>query len=205
MDSVERISTYFEQYAREHPGSGPLPQLVRLLALQRLEPVEIDRVWNDYGLSGNDAFRGQMLDLVLAYVEDALAKAPPNRDLAMDANLLRWFFRIPDGEFAERRPAEVEAILSREFERILTDSVVDSAEELQQVELQAAFGISYDDYLRFTKAAFEHAVTLDVPDFALGPVDRSRVRKELAVLAPLYGTELVSRSDFLRDFGLMDF
>lgn len=200
MDSLERISAYFEKYALDHPGTGPLAQLVRLLAMQRLDPVEADRVWEDYGLAKDQAFRGPMLDLVLGYVEHALAEGPPSRDLAMDANLLRWFFRIPDGEFAELRPVEVEAILTREFERILSDSVVDFAEELQQVELQAAFGISYDDYLRLTKAAFEHALTLDVPDFAVGPIDVSRVRKELAILAPLYGTELVSRNDYLLDF-----
>lgn len=150
--------SHFARVLADLGDRGPAGELVSVLAGGDLTEAAFDGIVDAHGVRREPWFRGQLLDLVLGYIQAALADGSRlNSAQQADVHWLRHHFGIKDGEFMERRPAEVATILNDQFERILDDGIIDGEEELYQVELQAAFGIGYDDYLAVCRRAFENA------------------------------------------------
>lgn len=184
MSAFERIAQFFAGWSSARLSDGPIGRLTSLLAAERMDPADYDALCAEFGVCDDPGFRVQALDLVVAYVEHALERGAPGTELAVDAIALRRFLRIPDGEFAERRPGEVARVLNAQLTRVLEDFEIDSAEELYQVELQTAFGLSYDDYLRFAQPALER--TFAALREAADTSQAADVTRKLALLEPVY-------------------
>ena len=111
-----------------------------------------------------------------------LSEVSMTPDEPIESSAVMQHFAGSDGEFMARRPTEVAVVIDEQLERILDDGIVDGAEELEQVELQSAFGLAYDDYLLVSRRAFErvHAeLTRAAPH---DPVAREKLR----LLEPMY-------------------
>lgn len=65
---------------------------------------------------------------------------------AFDVQALKRIFRIREGEFLCYRVLDVWEILRKEFLRIYSDAFVDRKEELEKVNLQTLFDLSYDQF-----------------------------------------------------------
>src|SRR5688572_19754822 len=126
---------YFVELAERVGQSGPLGEVVRLLAEGNLSPAEFRALCHQHGLGREHWFRAQILDLVIGYVQEALRSGTLSSAQLSDIRALSICLAISEREFIDRRPAEVAAILGEQLERILEDSTIDDAEELYQVDL----------------------------------------------------------------------
>jgi AcrR family transcriptional regulator len=179
----EFFQSHFASVLASTGDHGPVGNLVRAMVNEQLSEDRFTSIVDAYGVRRDSWFRGQVLDLVLGYIVSALESHPRLRpEHQADIKMLRKHLEIRDGEFMERRPAEVAAILNEQFERILEDGIIDSEEELYQVELQAAFGLGYDDYLAVTRRACENAYS----DLQLLAARDSEALQKLRALEPLY-------------------
>jgi hypothetical protein len=182
LDRRPWIAEHFGRVLNQLGTRGVIGEVVQFLATGDVAPDSFRTVRVRHGLHREDWLRGQILDLVLDCVREILADGVLTADRQADVRALRLCLEIPDGEFMDRRPAELAAILGEELDRILEDSVIDEGEELYQVELQALFGIGYDDYLALTRTAFEGAHT-ELSEFARSS---SAAATKLAALEPIY-------------------
>ena len=183
------VARHFTVVVATGGGAGPVGELAVVLATGRLDRAALWEVFERHDAEREPWFRRQVLDLVLDYVDAALANADSlSAETLSDVRALRDALHIPDGEFMAMRPAELAAIMRRQLERILDDAVVTDAEELQQVDLQAAFGVGYDDYLALTRTAFEEAyAALRADEARVGTAEAiDDVRRKLAALEPVY-------------------
>jgi hypothetical protein len=176
------VATHFQLALAEHGGRGPVGQILRLLADGSLTADAFDVVAADHGVRREEWFRGQILDLFLGLVRALLATSRLRVEHRAPLQALRRQLAIPDGEFMVRRPAEVAAIVDEQLEQMLSDGIIDGPEELEQVELQAAFGLAYDDYLLISRRAVERAYT-ELTDLTSRSPDTARKRR---LLEPLY-------------------
>lgn len=152
------LRTHFTNALAEHGERGPVGAVLRELATGDLSDESFESIVTSHGVRREPWFRGQLLDLVLGYIQAVLdAHLRLLREHQAEVARLRRHLSIKDGEFMERRPAEIAAILNGQLERILDDGIIDGEEELRQVELQTAFGIGYDDYLAVSRRAIENA------------------------------------------------
>jgi len=188
------IGAYFTELAVSQGTQGPAGELIALLAAENLNPAEYDRVCRKHGVAKEPWFRRQILDLVLGHVTRLLEHSPLDAAAQRELRGLRRFLDIRDGEFSRFRAGEVAALLEEQFERILEDFVIDNSEELQQVELQAVFGVSYDEYLALIRAPLERVVArLSELRSAGTPAESSSASTKLAALEPMYRLATMQR------------
>jgi len=154
--------------------------------------MEFTEIVRQHGCAADDWFRDAMLDLVLAYATERLTGGPPKLPDVSDLRLLQMALRIEEGEFFERRPAEISSLIQAQFDSILQDGVIDDAEDLYVVELQAAFGLSYDQLMTLARPAVERAVlTLRTGIGIADPWTDANCRSALEKLAALEPTYLL--------------
>jgi hypothetical protein len=156
--------------------------VIQHLAEGTLTVERFNDIARDSGVAREPWFRAQILDLFLGFVGVLLKSTRLGPAYRTVLRGLRAQLAIQDGEFMGRRPAEVAAIIDSQLELILDDGIIDGAEELEQVELQAAFGLAYDDYLLLSRRAFERLYAELVP-LARNSPDSAR---KLKTLEPLY-------------------
>lgn len=103
-----------------------------------------------------------------------------------DITTLQTLLRIPPSAYSKVRPVEVATILRQQLEEILADAVIDRAEDLYQVELQAIFGLGYDEYLRMTRVVFERVWDELQQEAALQHVDRAAlIHVKITAIEPI--------------------
>lgn len=183
------VARHFTKVVAAGGDQGPIGELAAVLATGRLDRAALWAVFERHGAEREAWFRRQLLDLVLGYVDAALTDTDSlSAETLADVRALRSALHIADGEFMTLRAAELAAIMRGQLERILDDAVVTDAEELEQVDLQAAFGVGYDDYLLLTRTAFEAAYSaLRDQEACAGSAEAiDDVRRKLAALEPVY-------------------
>jgi hypothetical protein len=120
--------------------------------------------------------------LIIGYVREALQSGTLAATHLSDVRILSLCLAVPAGEFMDLRPAEIAALLGDQLDRILEDAVIDDEEELYQVDLQAAFGLGYDDYLMLVRRAFERAYA----DLSARAARGESVADKLRAIEPIY-------------------
>jgi hypothetical protein len=181
------LRAHFRALVVTQGTQGPIGELIAALSGEHLDRADYDRICGRHGIDTDIWFRRQVLDLVLGYVTQELEKGPLSAGAQRDLRELRHFLQVTDGEFMKHRAAEVATLLREQFDAILADFVIDDAEELQQVELQALFGLSYDDYLALIRGPLERAVAeLSQLSRQGNREGRSTAVAKLAALDPMY-------------------
>lgn len=145
----------FRQYLDEHGDSGPIGDIAARLAEGTLTREHVGAV---LGVRPAAWILPTLLDLPLHYVRTVLQDhvlSAAEQDTVRDLKLL---LRIREGDFLEHRRAEVAVLLAQQLDRMLEDEHIDDAEALQQVELQRAFDLGYDEYLALTRTAVDDSV-----------------------------------------------
>ncbi len=183
--TVSAIAKYFGEVA-EKGNRGPIGELAVLLSQGKLEPAVFAAHVRANGLEGEEWFRRQVLDLSLGFIRDALGANTLTAASLADIRSVNAFLHIAAGDFFACRPAEVAAVLGEQLMLILEDAEISNDEELLQVELQAAFGLGYDEYLALGRTAFERAfLDLQLQQSMPGANAQSLGRK-LSALEPIY-------------------
>jgi hypothetical protein len=150
----QRVTLYFRSRLDQAEGPGPQRTLLEALSSQTHDFSALDSPHVD---RNQEWLRKSVLDLLLdcigTLLEDrALSKA----ELAVIGDIKKHL-AVREGDFLRYRPVEIAGLLASELEKILEDLTIDSKEDLYQVELQAVFDLSYDQYLSLARRAFEDA------------------------------------------------
>ncbi len=195
------LSFVFQDFHLDHPGERPF--VLAVADALRGSAVDRDRISSiaaEHGVDDLEDAKPAMLDLVLYYIRYALidhALSPNETETAMQ---LKRLLRVEEGDFWRLRRREVGQIISMEMERILADGRIDYSEELHQVEVQALFDLSYDQYLELTKEELGTLVTAVLEAIAtdedLTPKAREQLRQSVSDLLPMFHLQqLVEKHD----------
>jgi len=142
----------FRRYIEEHGDVGPVGELASRLARGELTPAAFDAI---VGARPPTWLKPALLDLLLFYLGGVLSDHRLSIDEQRTIRELKLLFRVREGEFLRHRRAEIAVLLADQLERMLADHQIDDTEALQQVELQRAFDLSYDEFLALTRPAVE--------------------------------------------------
>jgi hypothetical protein len=183
----DRIRTFFAGWVAANGNRGPVGEIAQCLADGKLEPASYYDIVARHGVAREQWARDGLIDLVLNYSRDRFAGGLPSIEEAIEIKQLRATLHIGDEALIERRPVEISRLLLPVFDAVLADGEIDDAEDRFLIELQAAFGLSYDQFLMFARPSLEHAVDAlrTVCEQAdLGP--RAPATLKLKALDPIY-------------------
>ena len=195
MDECQQlIREYFQRRLGEWGDNSPLHHEASQLAAGVLDPGERRGLDSVQSFEQEPSVRGAELDLLVGFVDDGIERrvAMPLLSLAMVH--LKRYFSVDEGEFVDARPREVARLIGERLDAILADGVIDQPEDLEQVELQQIFDLSYDDYLALGCPAIERAYqNLDRGiDPRTNDAPGARARK-MALLLPPYNLAQAQR------------
>jgi hypothetical protein len=156
---IGRIPTFFAAWIAAHGSAGPCGEVATWLSTGELDPSTFNAIIARHGVTRETWFRTSMLDLVLDYARERLSEGLLTLDDIADIQLLKRALHVSEGEFVNHRPAEVSAFLQLALDGILADDRIDEYEELYLVTVQAAFDLSYDQFLTLGRAALERAIS----------------------------------------------
>ena len=152
------IADAFNHYLISHQSSDHLVKVVNLLLSGGLTRKAFDNLGEDLGLQHSPAYKEELLDLILFYIEYCLKDHAMTSEETLSVHQLKLLFRIEEGDFYKFKWKEVKELLASEMGRILDDKSVNQSEALHQADLQRAFDLSYDQYLELTKEQIEKIV-----------------------------------------------
>ncbi len=155
---LDAIATFFHEWLERNGDSGPVGEVARWLAEGSFEASIFVEILTRHDLTDNTAFRDSLLDLVLEYAVNRLEASPPGQLDPSDVRLLRMALHIEEDEFVRRRRDEVVDIVRRVLDRVLDDGVIEEFEDRYLVEVQTAFGLSFDQLLLLAQPALERTV-----------------------------------------------
>jgi len=169
----------------------PVGALVSLLAAGERNRTAFRSLTDEFEVGRDEWFRKNVLDLVLGFIEHVLNGGSPAHPDIQAIEELKAFVDIREGEFIQQRPVEISAILTQHLEAILDDLTIDSREDLQQVELQSVFDVSYDQYLALTRRPIESAMETLQQQLRYATENRDRLlmadsEMKLRALEPLF-------------------
>lgn len=154
-DSDEALRRHFSTVLADAGPTGAVAEILVLLSQGTLDGAPFAKIIKQHELNREPWFRHQRLDLVVGYVTALLSDGGLDPNALGSIATLKKCLGVSEGDFISLRPAEVAAVLTSELEQILEDDFIDEVEDLRQTELQAAFDLSYDQYLQLTRAEFE--------------------------------------------------
>ena len=190
-ESDEALRRHFSTVLADAGSTGAVAEILLLLSQGILDGAPFANIIKQHGLNREPWFRHQRLDLVVGYVSALLSDGDLDPKALGSIATLKKCLGVSEGDFISLRPAEVAAVLTSELEQILEDDFIDEVEDLRQTELQAAFDLSYDQYLQLTRAEFERemASLMERLELAKGTRNEDSVRlleQRILALDPIY-------------------
>ncbi len=134
ISSIEELSDYVKQISS-------------LIQNGNLNRQNFDNILSDHGISGVENIKPEILDMLLAYIDFIFRDNVITEDEAANFKQLKRFFKIKEGDFFKYRYANIDNILTRQFELIYSDNRIDNEEALHKVGLQELFDLGYDQFL----------------------------------------------------------
>jgi hypothetical protein len=93
----------------------------------------------------------ELLDILVYFIEQCLEDHSLSEEEQSALQCLKRLFRIAEGDFYTLKRDAITDSFRGEISRILADQTVDRSEVLDEVSLQPAFDLSYDQYLEVTR------------------------------------------------------
>lgn len=145
------FSGYIQRPQTREQASARLLEVVDIMCQKDTKARDIDQSLAKYRNQDADRIKIESIDFMLGYAHYILEDSAITEMEAYDFSALKRVFRIKEGEFLQYRSFQVREILKKEFIRIYSDHFVDRKEELQKVNLQALFDLSYDQFEEMKK------------------------------------------------------
>lgn len=158
MFRLDRIPAFFADWVAANGNKGAVGEVADWLASGGFEPAEFAQIVERHGVRHEAWFRDGLLDLAVAFVRESFQTGVLNAADATDIRLLRRILHIEDAALFDHRRTELCTFLQETLETFLVDGAIDESEDLCLVEIQAAFGLSYDQMLSLARPALEAAV-----------------------------------------------
>ena len=111
--------------------------------------------------------KDQLVNVMFDYIDLCLEDDVLTQSEMQDFQTLQRFFRIQEGDFIRcHKEREIKNVLTEQLRKIQSDKVVDKVEALMKNDLQAMFGLSYDQFL-----AIENEVSKESIKNGANPLD----------------------------------
>jgi hypothetical protein len=149
-DTSYSLNDVFANYINSHHPTGPLADIVEILADVGPSRVAVDEVFKGLGKRAAARLSNALLDLLLFYVDFCLGDHELTTDEKLNIKHIKILFHIKEGQLYDLRRDAIKELLRVEMHRIMEDNQIDCIEDLHEVELQAVFDLSYDQYLELT-------------------------------------------------------
>lgn len=163
--------------------------IVRVVSEGDLGPAVVEKVTRLFATEKPGALRDELLDILMLAIREALQDHRLTAEERHFISQLKRLFRITEGDFYRLRRTALEEILRVETKRLLTDERIDTAESLHQVELQALFDLSYDQYLDLTSSEVSAVVDRIIDRLErddVGAAERGGFFQQLSALNAVY-------------------
>lgn len=128
------------------------------LAEQAFHQHSVQGLLKERGIRSMEQIKPRLLDLLLSYMHYVLDDGLISEKERLNIKILKTCFDIEEGDFFKHRQHEVQRVLSRQFERLYADGMVDKGEAVHNVYLQEIFGLSYDQFDAFKAEAVNNAL-----------------------------------------------
>lgn len=190
MPTSEHLRAVFQREVAAAAQDSAVGAVTELIAEDRLDGITLGEVVAHYRVETSAHFRDGLLDLVIRAAREALRDHCLTREEVESIRLLKIALRIQAGDFYRYRRAAIADLLLGEVQRLLEDDRIDETEALYQVELQALFDLSYDQYVDLTREQLtrvvDRVVTKITADGMITPEERSQLERQIAALDTVY-------------------
>ncbi|NWG14807.1 MAG: hypothetical protein HXY20_14875 [Acidobacteria bacterium] len=150
----EIIRKAFAKYIEDKHPTGSLASVVQLLAAGTLSPDDFNAaIAHDYAF-----YREGLLDLVLYLIEFCIEDHQLSHEELLAVRTVKRLLHINEGDLYGLRRREIQGLMCREIDRILSDENVDDVEALHQARLQEVFDLGYDQYRELARASFDRVI-----------------------------------------------
>lgn len=146
------MKEFINQQIQQGCNSEPMVEALKLIMNDQMHPYLLRERLDAHGMKVTD-LKAESMPLVLDYIRCCLDDDVISDEELRNANALKVFFKIQEGELLERYKDQIKYLISRQLELIYADDVIDERESVAKVNLQALFDLSYDQYLQFERNA----------------------------------------------------
>jgi len=91
------------------------------------------------------------LNFIIDYIKMVLNDYIVSEKERENVTLLKYYFKIKEGDFYKYKYREITEILYWQFEKIYEDKIVTKEEAVHKVEVQGLFSLSLDQFLEIKK------------------------------------------------------
>lgn len=123
--------------------------IVELIYNGNLSKGGLSQILIDHDINRIEDIKEELLDLLLIYINLTLNDHIIAENERRNFELLKIYFKIKEGDFYKLRYEDLQAIVTRQFDRLLSDNKIDIAEALHIGCLQEVFDLSFDQIDKF--------------------------------------------------------
>jgi hypothetical protein len=138
--------------------SDYISDIAELIYDNRLSQENLETILFEYKLKSIDEIKEELIDLLIVYINLILNDHIISEKEKKNIGVLKIYFKIKEGDFYNFRYYEIKEILSRQFERLYFDNSISHEEAIHNVELQALFDLSYDQFDEFKEEEVRKAL-----------------------------------------------
>ena len=141
--------------------------ILQLVANGKMRISDVEETLAQNKIKRITDLKDQLINVLFDYITICLEDDVLTISEMQDFRVLQRFFKIQEGDFIRcHKEREIKKVLSEQLCKIQSDKVVDKTEALMKNDLQAMFGLSYDQFL-----AIENEVSKESIKGGANPLD----------------------------------
>lgn len=138
--------------------SDYIVDIAELVYNGNLDKENLEKILKEHKISRVQDIKEELLDLLIVYINLILKDHIITDNEKRNIELLKIYFKIKEGDFYKYRRDAIEDSLTRQFEILYADNIIDKDEALCNVGLQDLFDLSYDQIDGFKEKEVRNAL-----------------------------------------------
>lgn len=131
--------------------------IAELIYEEKLSRACFNEVLDRYKVD-KEGIKPELIDLILVYLNIVLNDHIISEKEKRNAEMLKLFFNLKEGDFCKYRNQEIGYILKRQFDYHAADYGFSNEEEIQEFLLQDLFDLGFDQFNEFKILAIESTI-----------------------------------------------
>lgn len=141
--------------------------ILQLIVVGKMRIPDVEETLVQNKIKRITDLKDQLVNVMFDYIDVCLEDDVLTQSEMQDFRVMQRFFRIQEGDFIRcHKEREIKKVLTEQLRKMQSDKVVDKTEALMKNDLQAMFGLSYDQFL-----AIENEVSKESIKGGANPLD----------------------------------
>ena len=141
--------------------------ILQLIVVGKMRIPDVEETLAQNKIKRITDLKDQLVNVMFDYIDVCLEDDVLTQSEMQDFRVMQRFFRIQEGDFIRcHKEREIKKVLTEQLRKMQSDKVVDKTEALMKNDLQAMFGLSYDQFL-----AIENEVSKESIKGGANPLD----------------------------------